>query len=300
MTEKEFYEAQKKAYAPMVELFNSVPIGEKIPSNWQAPEGYTLEKFEVEGIPVERLTPNHKTSDCVIFHAHGGGYVLGYTDPYREIGVAYSQMAGGAEVISFDYRLAPKYTYPAILEDAAQIYKWLLEQGYDNDNIVMVGDSAGGNLVLVTPLYLKDQQMPLPKGVIAISPWCKLAPGAESFERNLYKDCILGAEGIEIGDEVFKTTYVGGGDYKCPYISPVYGDFKGFPNLLIQGGSHEMLVDDMITVINKAKEAGVNVRATIYEGMSHDFQLLLTDLKESKAAWAEMGEFIKDLFEGKQ
>lgn len=296
MTEQQFYEEQKALYAPIVVMLDALPTGVRIPSDWQPPEGYTLEKFEVAGVPVEHLIPTKKTTDRVVFHVHGGGYVIAYNDAYREASIAYSQMMGGAEVFSVDYRTAPTDTYPAALEDAIKVYEWVLEQGYNNDNMVIIGDSAGGNLALVTTLYLKDHSMPLPKGVIAISPWGRLTNTAESYRTNGGKDCILGKDGIAIANQADKPDYLGNYDYKEPYISPVYADFKGFPNLLIQGGSHEILLDDMTEIARKAQEAGVNVKFTIYPGMSHDFQLFLPTLSESQEAWAEMGQFVEEIF----
>lgn len=295
MIEEEFIKQQRKLCAPIVARLDQVPLGKRIPSDWKAPEGYALEKTEVESIPVERLIPTVKNTDTVILQAHGGGYVWGYLDQYRECAVRYSKMAGDAEVISFDYRIAPKETYPAALEDTVKVYKWLLEQGYNPEKIVIVGDSAGGNLVLVTTLYLKDHQIPLPKGVIAISPWSKIGIESDSITRNFEKDSLLGKYGFKIVSQAANPDYFVGSDWTEPYVSPVYGDYKGFPNLLIQLGSYEVLLDDALDVAQKAKAAGVNVRQTTYEGMSHDFQLFLPELEESKAAWEEMSQFVKQI-----
>lgn len=299
MTEKEFYEQQKAIYAPVAAMLDTIPLGVRVPSDWKAPEGYTLEKFEVEGIPVEHLIPEKKKTERIIFQVHGGGYVIALIDPYREAAVSYSQMAGGAEVFSIDYRVAPPDKYPAALDDAVKVYKWLLEQGYDNENMVIVGDSAGGNLALVTTLYLKDHNIPVPKGVIAISPWSKLNNEAESYKRNAYKDCVLGKEGISVAQEVVKPSYLSNQavEYKDSYVSPVYGDYKGFSNLLIQIGSHEVLLDDAAEVARKAEEAGVNVTFSVYPRMSHDFQLFAPMLDESQEAWREMSTFVNSIFE---
>lgn len=296
MTEKQFYEEQKALYAPVVAMLDALPTGVKISSNWQAPEGYTVEKFEVEGIPVEHLIPVKKVTDRVIYQVHGGGYTIAFIDPYREAAVCYSQMAGGAEVFSIDYRVAPKDTYPAALEDSVKVYTWLLEQGYDNENMIIIGDSAGGNLALVIALYLKDHSMPLPKGVIAISPWARLSDEAESYKINEYKDCVLGKEGIIIAEQAHHPDYLGEHDAKDPYISPVYAEYEGFPNVLIQIGSHEVLLDDATEIARKAKEAEVNVKFTVYPGMSHDFQLFVPTLPESQEAWQEMGAFVEGIF----
>ena len=281
---------------PIIKAIDSIPEGEDIPSTWEAPEGYKVEKFQVEGISVEHLIPNKKTNR-VIYQIHGGGYVVGFIDAFRECAVSYSQAGGDAEVFSIDYRIAPKYHYPAALEDAVKVYKWILENGYNNNNIVIVGDSAGGNLTLATTLYLKDNNIPLPAGVIGVSVWGDMGYPEGSRQCNLQKDLLLGSNGLRMQAEVKNPKYLKANeDKKNPYISPVYGDYKGFPDLLLQVGSYEVLLDDCLKVANEAKKAGVNVSQTTYEGMSHDFQLLLPQLDETKKAWVEISEFMNKCF----
>lgn len=296
MTEQSFIEAQRRMCKPIIEQLDQIPLGHSIPSDWKVPQGYMLEKTELEGIPVERLMPKEKLTDVVILQMHGGGYVWPYVDGYRDIAVKYSKMIGDGEVFSLDYRVAPTHTYPAALEDTLKIYKWLLEQGYDNEKIIFAGDSAGGNLALVTTLYLKDNDMPLPKGVIAISPWSRISLEAKSITTNLEKDSILGKYGFKIVEQAVNPAYFPDSDREAPYISPVNGNFKGFPNLLIQSGGFEILLDDAVEVGKRAKAAGVNVIQTIYERMSHDFQIFLPELEESKRAWEEMAQFVRDIF----
>ncbi len=230
-----------------------------------------------------------------MFHLHGGAYVLALIDAYREGSVMYSNVAGGATVISVDYRTAPTHVYPTALNDCVQAYKWALEQGYKSENIIFVGDSAGGNLVLAVTLYLRDHNMPLPKGIIAISPWGDLEYTTPSREGNTEKDIVIGKYGLQLLAEVKNPSYVGQEDIKNPYISPINGDYTDFPPLLIQNGSYEILFDDCAKVYEKAKKAGVQVKHTVYEGMSHDFQLLLPSLDESALAWQEIAQFINEL-----
>lgn len=284
----------KETLNNVVPYIDNLPMGEFIPSSWQAPKTFKYEKLMVGEVPVEHIVPIKKKKDCVILQIHGGGYVVALSDPFRTAAVQYSNIAGGAEVFSLDYRVAPKHHYPAALEDAVKVYKWLLEQGYDNNKIIIVGDSAGGNLTLATTLYLKDHQISLPKAVIAISPWTNAANDFPSVQLNTDKDVILGRNGLAMGNQIDDPFYFQGADLKEPYVSPVLGDYTGFPNLLIQVGSYEILLDDAVKVAEKARKSGVNVKITIYEGMSHDFQLLIPTLEESKNAWKEIKEFIED------
>lgn len=248
----------------------------------------------VEGIPVEHLMPIKRKSDSIILQFHGGGYIVALCNQYRTIAVEYSNCAEGAEVFSVDYRVAPTHQYPAALDDAVKVYKWLLKEGYDNNKIIIIGDSAGGNLTLATTLYLKDHNIPLPKAVIAISPWTNAANDFPSVKLNTDKDVILGRNGLAMGNQIEKTLYFKEKDLKDPYASPVLGDYKGFPNLLIQVGSYEILLDDAKKVAEKARKSGVNIKISIYEEMSHAFQLLIPSLEESKNARTEIKEFIKE------
>lgn len=281
---------------PVIKLLDAVPYGERIESNWNAPEGYKFEKFEVSAVPIEHIIPISKKTDKIVLQLHGGGYVVPLIDCYRDCAIEYSKMAGDAEVFSIDYRVAPTNMYPSALDDAVEVYKYLLNNGYDNNKIIIVGDSAGGNLVLSLTLYLKDNNIDLPKAVIAISPWADLEYNASSRRYNKERDLILGSKGLKMRSEVVHPRYIEEKDIKNPYISPIYGDYTGFPDLLVQVGSYEVLLDDSKQVISNAKLAGVNVSFTVYKGMSHDFQLLLPKLDESKEAWQEMSNFIKKIF----
>ena len=278
-----------------IPLVDSVPLGEFIPSTWEPPKGYENKKLLVDNVPVEHLIPENKGTSNVILQFHGGGYVLANIDPCREATVKYSKAAGDAEVFSVDYRVAPTNNYPAALEDAIKVYKWLLEKGYDNKNIIFAGDSAGGNLALVLTLYLKDKKMPLPKAIIAISPWGNVSNESPSIKYNYEKDLILGKYGLSIGKEVIEPIYFKEADVKNdPYASPILGDYNGFPSLLLIAGAYELLLEDSKVINEKAEKAGVNVKLKIYEEMPHDFLMLINGIEETEDAWNTISQFIKE------
>lgn len=278
---------------PFIEQINSLPLGQTIPSNWQAPDNYHYEKFMVDHIPVEHLVPKADKNNKVILQLHGGGYIVPLVDAYRNGAVLYSQLAGGAEVFTIDYRVVPNYKHPSALEDATTFYKWLLDHGYDSKQIIVVGDSAGGNLALSTILALKDQHIDMPNAVVALSPWTEVPNESPSRINNKANDLILGEGKLNLYYEVtHHSAYFDGADLKSPYVSPVYGDFSNFPDLLLQVGSYEILLDDTLKVSKAAQKAGVNVTQTTYETMSHDFQLLLPNLEESQAAFKELQAFL--------
>lgn len=286
---------QEQLLEPVLKVINECPYGPNSPSSWQVPEGYELKKVKLSHSVMEQIIPKEAKNHGVILHLHGGGYAYSLLDSYREGAIVYSKVAGDIEVFSLDYRTVPTAVYPAALEDAVEAYKWLLAQGYSAEKIIIVGDSAGGNLCLATTLYLRDHKLPLPKAVIALSPWADLKMTAKSHTAHIPDDLILGK--LRLLEEVKKPSYLGDADINDPYVSPINGDYTGFPKLLIQVGSHEILLDDSIEVARRAKEAGVDVSFTIYEGMSHDFQLFLPMLEQGQAAWKEIEAFIKKVFQ---
>ena len=236
-----------------------------------------------------RYIPNPKG---IILQLHGGGYYLDMNNSYRDMAVQYRDVSGGMEVLTIDYRVAPTYPYPAALEDALEAYRWILEQGYEGSNIVVAGDSAGGGLGLALCLYLRDNSMPMPKSIITMSAWTDLTCTGESYEKNFDMDPVFGGTKDSV---VFQNEYYCNDNPENPYISPVFGEYDGFPPMLMQVGECEMLLSDTITVSEKAKAAGVDVAMHIYPGMFHIFQKGMNMYPESKMAWDEIQGFLNEM-----
>ena len=195
-------------------------------------------------------------------------------------------------ILTPDYRVAPEHPFPAALEDALASYRWLLDQGYFGDDIILAGDSAGGGLAMALCMYLKEHHMPMPCGIVAMSPWTDLTASGESYDTNFEKDPLFGNTRDSM---IYNNYYVGDADPMDPYVSPLFGDFRQFPPMLIQAGSIEMLLSDSVEVAAKARQQGIKVRLSIYEGMFHVFQMAYLNIPESKKAWAEVGKFIEIL-----
>ena len=238
---------------------------------WKCPDMFTMTTIEMEHFTMEWLelkeNPNEQK---VILQLHGGGYIGAMRNAYRMFAGLYNEVSKGMSVLTIDYRVAPENPYPAALEDAVSAYQWLLGQGWFAEDIIVAGDSAGGGLAMALCHYLKDHGMQLPCGIVAMSPWTDLMASGESYDTN----------------------YEGDHDPMDAYISPLYGDFRGFPPMLIQVGSYEMLLSDSVSVASKARHQGVKVRLSIYDGMFHIFQMAAKMLPESRKAWAEIGKFI--------
>lgn len=258
---------------------------------WRVPDVFVMETIEMENFTMELLKRKEGArEDYVILQLHGGGYIGAMRNAYRTFAGLYNEQSGGMSVLTIDYRVAPENPYPAALEDAVAAYDWLMEQGFAANQIIVVGDSAGGGLALGLCMYLKDKKRELPAGIIAMSPWADLTASGPSYEENYEKDPLFGNTRDSL---IYNKDYVGENDPKNPYISPMFGEYDGFPPMLIQVGSIEMLLSDSVSVAEKAKEAGAKVKLTVYEGMFHIFQMALKLLPESRAAWEEIGDFFK-------
>lgn len=256
------------------------------------PEHLEAERIHMDNFEMEKLTWKDSTSRWVVLHLHGGGYVGAMRKHYKQMAGLYSEVGGGATVITVDYRVAPEYTFPAALEDALAAYEWILDQGYSNDQIILAGDSAGGGLAMALVHALKASWRKLPAGIVAMSPWTDVTCSGSSYKDNYEIDPVFGNERSEL---VFENPYVGDADPRDPRISPLFGDFYGFPPMLIQVGTDEMLLSDSISVAEKAKSAGVKVRLSVYNGMFHVFQMAGTIMEESKQAWAEVKRFFEEI-----
>ena len=282
----------KSYLTPLVRAINNIPVSTRLPSFWKAPKGYTVETLKIDGIIVEHLIPD-ESNGAIVYQLHGGGYTSPFGDMYRNQAVRYSESAGGAEVFSLDYDLAPENKFPIALNQAITVYQWMLEQGYKSQQMIFAGDSAGANLELALSLWCKDHEIPLPRAIVALSPWATMETKYPSRQYNKKNDLILGENGIEkLTLEVEHPSYIENMDATQPYISPLYGDFTGFPETLIQVSTYEVFYDEVIALAEKMKQEGVDVQLSIYEELPHDFLVFLPKTEEAKAAWNEIYEFM--------
>ena len=262
---------------------------------WRCPSGYSYELVETEQFVMEYLRPQQAVTGRVILQLHGGGYIGPMKNIYRRFAVKYSKLSLGADVLTPDYRVAPEHPFPAALEDAVFAYRWLLEEkGYQARHIVVTGDSAGGGLALALCLYAKDHGLPLPGGVVTMSPWTDVTLSGESYESMYEIDPLFGNSKENM---LYQCSYIGDADKRNPYLSPLFGDYHGFPPMLLQVGGYEVLLDDTRALAAKAREAGVKVRCSIYDGMFHVFQMGLDLIPESREAWEEVGEYLKLIYQ---
>lgn len=246
-----------------------------------------VKAVKIGSIYGEWVQVGNEPFDKVILYIHGGGFISGSCHTHRAHVLKFVK-GSGIKALVFDYRLAPEHPYPAALEDCIEVYRWLLEQGYESKNILLAGESAGATLVLTTLLKIKDQQLGLPKAAVSISPVTDLRSLADSFTRSALKDiATLNAW------HVWQAMYVGNASYLNPFISPLFGDLKGLPPTYICIGSHEVHYDDAIAIYKKMKEAGVEVQLHDYEGMVHAFPIMAPIFPEATKALEEICSFIR-------
>ncbi|HWE35244.1 MAG TPA: alpha/beta hydrolase fold domain-containing protein, partial [Isosphaeraceae bacterium] len=172
--------------------------------------------------------------------------------------------------------------------DCLAAYRWLLSQGTRPQDVVIAGDSAGGNLTLTTLMALRDAGEPLPAAAVCISPATDLAATGESFWTK--KDPVQTPEFVL----AMRRLYAGDMDLRSPALSPLYGDLRGLPPLLIHAGGDEMLLSDATRLAAKARAAGVDVRLDVYPRMWHVWHLFVPTLPEARRAVAAIGAFIRE------
>ena len=250
--------------------------------------GTRTETLDADGVNAVRIAAPGARDDACILHFHGGGYVIGSAPLYRDFTWRISA-AARASVLYFDYRLAPEHPFPAALDDAVTVYRWLARR-IGPQRIAFLGDSAGGGLMLGTLHRLRDEGLPLPAATVAISPWTDLALTGPSLQSNAASDPMMDATRFP----TFADYYLGGADPCHPYASPLYGDASGLPPTLIHVGSDEVLCDDATRMAARMKEAGCDVEVELWPFMPHAWHLYARILPEGREAIARAGAFVQD------
>lgn len=255
------------------------------------PEDINIVQVNINGLYAEWLMTADASKNKVILYFHGGGYISGTCSAHKAITAKFVKGTGIGALL-FEYRLAPENPYPAALEDALKVYKWLLEQDIDPNQIVFVGDSAGGGLCLAALLALRDQGIGLPAAAVVYSPVTDLKCTGETYKTKA-RVC-LSPEGMS---EAIAQHYAGDLDPALPYISPLYGDLQELPPLLIYAGEDETLCDDAVRFADKAKKAGTEVSLKVGEGMFHCYPAMAPLFPEATEALADICAFIKKKLE---
>ena len=244
---------------------------------------------DIEGMDAEWVSVNRAhMKKYVILHCHGGGYSTGSSIYARTL---TSKLASGTsmDVLCFDYRLAPEHPYPAATQDAMKAWNYLMLLGYGARDVIVTGDSAGGNLALSLVLKLKEQERLLPRGIVLMSPWTDMTMSGASYRERVESDPMLTPEYIE----AVRRAYAGDRDLHDPDLSPLLGDLGSFPPTLIQVGDHEILYSDSASLAAALRAAHVPCRLEVSEGMWHVFQMF--PIKKAAAAMESAARFLLEL-----
>jgi acetyl esterase/lipase len=242
---------------------------------------------EIGGVPGIEVTIAGHESDRVMLYFHGGVYVIGaaaHTVPL----VGEIVRRARVKAITLDYRLAPEHPYPAAVDDARAAYEGLLKQGIDPGRIVLAGESAGGGLAVATLLASRDAGLPMPSCVFLLSPYADLTLSGETLTTKESLDPILTPEGLRVR----APEYLGGVDASDPLISPIFADLSDLPSMLIQVGSHEILLDDAIRLAATAATSDVAVTLDVTPGVPHVFQGFAGLLDEAGTALDRAAAFM--------
>jgi monoterpene epsilon-lactone hydrolase len=245
----------------------------------------------IGGVGAIEVTIDGTDSTNAILYFHGGVYVIGSAATSVPL-VGDLARRTGAKAVTLDYRLGPEHPYPAAVEDAQAAYEGLLGEGIDPGQIALAGDSAGGGLAVATLLALRDSGTPLPSCAFLMSPYADLTLSGDTIVDKQAADPILTPEGLRLRIP----DYVAGGDASDPRISPVFGDLGGLPPLLIQVGSHEILLSDALRLAARAAQADVSITLEVTPGVPHVFQGFAAMLDEGDAALDRASAFLKTHF----
>jgi len=240
------------------------------------------------GVTAEWIEVPETRPDRVLLYFHGGAFVFRFPSTHAGIVTRWCRPLG-ARTLMVDYRLAPEHPYPAAIEDCHAAYRWLLAQGYEPGQIVLGGDSAGGNLALAALHRIKAAGEPMPACAVLLSPVVDFTLSGRSIITNERRDPLFALPGLL----ALRALYAQPEQFLDPSVSPLFGDFAGFPPLLFQVGGIEVLVDDSTRAAARAHAAGVAVELEIWEGMAHVFHAFAT-LPQADAAGERIVRFVRE------
>jgi epsilon-lactone hydrolase len=270
---------------------------ERLMQSTPEPTRIQTKHIDADGVAADMILParlHHPYGNRAILYLHGGGFYSGSLRTHRVLAAGLAK-AASADVLLVDYRLTPEYTYPVQIQDVLTAYRWLLKSGYRNDNVAVVGDSVGGNLAIEMTLRQIEANGPLPAAVVAMSPVADLAATGASMTKNAGIDPLVSREQILS----LSKAYLGKQSPADPQASPLYADLSGFPPLLLQVGSREVLLDDTLRLAENARRAGVDVTAEVWPGMIHQWQLFPFWLDDARRSNQRVADFVIDHFADK-
>lgn len=254
----------------------------------ELPDAVTITSCRVAGLYSEWVRAPGAGFQGTMLYLHGGGFVGGRCATHRKL-VAHLAVATHCNALLLEYRLAPEHSFPASLVDAMAAYHELLAEGTDPRKLVVIGDSAGGGLCAALLLALKDAGTQMPAAAVLISPWTDLTLSGDTYRTRADLDPIDRLPALRQMVEL----YLCGRDPKTPLASPIFGDLRGLPQILIQVGDHEVLLSDSTRFFERAKAMGVQVKMEVWPEMWHCWHMSAPALPEANEAIQSIGSFIR-------
>jgi monoterpene epsilon-lactone hydrolase len=251
------------------------------------PADVTVTAAALGGVPTAEITVDRIEPRHVVLYFHAGVYVMGDAALAADLASQVGRRMN-AKVNSVDYRLAPEHPYPAAVDDALAAYEALLDNGIAPSDIAFAGESAGGGLAVATLVNARDHGLPLPAAALVMSPYADLTLAGTTMETRREVDPLLGREALQPR----VTDYTEGQDAALGLISPIFADLSGLPPLIIQAGTHEVLLDDAVRLAQQAVTADVEVTLDITPGVPHVFQAYYPILDEAAAALDRAGQLL--------
>lgn len=255
-----------------------------------------INEIYLNNIRTLHFTHDSFNSNKCVLYFHGGGYVAGSPETHQNMLLSLAHLSS-TQIFAIDYSLSPESNFPQAINDAIYSYNALLEKGFKSENIFFGGDSAGGNLTLVSALKLQELNQKLPSKLFLLSPWTDLTGEGRSIRENSKSDPYLSYDNwLNTSLSMQKTVkewYAPNQNYKNPFISPVFAKYHNFPNTLIQVSDIEILYSDSLDVFEKIKEGGNVVNLSVYNDLPHVWQMF-GFLPEAKQALIEISEFLQD------
>jgi acetyl esterase/lipase len=267
-----------EARAVFHKMMTSIPL----------PPDVTTTSGQLGGIPVVTVDTPGSDPSSVLLYFHGGAYAIGSAADAASLAADVSRRSG-ARAVCVDYRLAPENPFPAAVDDAVAAYSALLDQDTPSDRIAFVGESAGGGLTVATLVALRDAGLPQPSSATVFSPWADLTVSGASATSKAHLDPALTPEALRARAR----DYLGRMAGTEPLASPVFADLTGLPPLLIQVGSHEILLDDAVRLASRAADHDVHVELQVWSQVPHVFQSFTVMLDEADEALQAAAAFIR-------
>ncbi|MEL0083909.1 MAG: alpha/beta hydrolase [Gammaproteobacteria bacterium] len=256
--------------------------------SYQPQPGVSCATGSLGEVPGEWSRLEDHTSTRRVLYLHGGGYILGSAQAYRDLAGRLA-VAAQADLFAADYRLAPEHPFPAALEDALACYRGLISDGIPSTAITIAGDSAGGGLTLATLVALREAGDELPGAAVCLSPWSDLTASGDSMVNNKKADPMLTGPTLAF----MADHYVGDQQRSDPRISPCFAELGGLPPLLVHVGDSEILLDDARRVVEKITASGGAATLEVWKGMPHVWHMFAALLPEGRQAITKIGGFIQ-------